>query len=235
MNLKGLFAGVIMLIISYGSVTYGQSADKSSLKYNGGLSLGYNRGFGIQTSLSAFNFSPGFRAKLRLGIGMTFLNPGSAAEARRIFINNATNGVPEKNGRSLDVRFDFMFPRTYFGNSNSFLVMGPRYSTFRGHFNYVDGNEVFDVISRQWGAGLGFEHQFKMTEKLTLSLAYGLDFYVPSTLTGHDTSYSPNNENVNPENDNQHDDVPFKYKDANKAIMQPQFMPRMLLGLNFNL
>jgi hypothetical protein len=235
MRLKGLFAGIIILLLNCGSIIYGQSADKNPLKYNGGIVLGYNRGFGIQTNLTASNFGASFPAKLRLGLGLTLLNPGSAADARRIFINNATNGVPEKNGRSFDVRFDFMLPRTFFGNSHSFLVFGPRFSTFRGHFNYVDGNEVFDVTSSQFGAGLGIEHQFKMTEKLSLSLAYGLDFYIPSTLTGHDTSYSPDNDNVNPENDNQHDDVEFKYKDANKAIAQPMFMPRFMLGLNFNL
>jgi hypothetical protein len=235
MKIKGLFAGIIMLIISYGSVTYGQGTDKSPLKYNAGLLMGYNRGFGIQTNLTASNFGPSFNARLRLGIGLTFLNPGNAGDARRVFINNATNGVPEKNGRSFDFRFDVMFPKTIFGNSHSFLVLGPRFSTFRGHFDYVDGNEVFDVTSTQWGVGLGIEHQFKMTEKLALSLAYGLDFYLPSTLTGHDTSYSPNNDNVNPEENDQRDNAPYEYRDANKAIAQPEIMPRFMIGLNFNL
>jgi len=235
MILKRIITGIAVLIFGYGSVTYGQTTEKSPLKYNASIFTGYNRGLGIQTSLTASGFGNSFPAKLRLGIGMTFLNPGNASDARRIFINNATNGVPEKNGRSFDVRFDFMFPKWIFGNGHSFIVLGPRYSTFRGHFNYVDGNEVFDVTSQQWGVGVGIEHQFKMTEKLALSLAYGLDFYYPGTLTGHDTSYSPDNDNINPENDNEHDDVPFKYRDANKAIGQPEFMPRFMLGLNFKL
>jgi hypothetical protein len=234
MRLKRSIAAITIIILTVGSVTYGQD-NKNQVKYNAGVLLGYNRGFGVQTNFTAFNFSPAFRTKLRLGIGLTFLNPGNAADARRIFINDATNGVPEKNGNSFDFRFDFMFPKSVFGHSNSYIVLGPRFSTFRGHFDYVDGNEVFDVTSTQWGAGLGIEHRFRMTDKLSLSLAYGVDFYFPSTLTGHDTSYSPDNDNVNPEEDNQRDYIPFEYRDANKAIRQPELMPRFMLGINLDL
>jgi hypothetical protein len=128
-----------------------------------------------------------------------------------------------------------MFPKTIFGDSHSYLVLGPRFSTFRGHFDYVDGNEVFDVTSTQWGAGVALENHFKMTDKLTLLLSYGLDYYLPSTLTGHDTSYSPDNDNINPEENDRNDNNPFVYKDANKAIAQPAFMPRFMIGMTLNL
>jgi hypothetical protein len=233
--MKRLLAGITLLMISLGSTVYGQEKDKNPLKYTAGIGTGYNRGFGVQTYLSAYNFGSGFPVELRVGIGLTLLNPGNAADARRIFINNATNGVPEKSGRSFDFRFDFLFPKTVFGNDNSYVVVGPRFSTFRGHFDYVDGNEVFDVTSDQWGIGIGLENHFKLTEKLSLFLAYGVDGYLPSTLSGHDTSYSPDNDNVNAEENNQNNDAPFKYKDANKAIKQPFIMPRFLIGLNFNL
>ena len=231
--MKAFLAVITMLLICPGITICGQESQRNQLKYHAGIITGYNRGLGIQTNLTAFNFGPSFPASLRFGIGVSFINPGNAADARRIFINNATNGVPEKNGRSFDLRFDFLIPRTILGNTNSFLVLGPRFSTFRGHFNYVDGNEVFDVTSTQWGAGAGIEHQFRMTQKLILLIAYGLDYYIPSTLTGHDTSYSPDNDNVNPEEDNQRDNVPFRYRDANKSIYQPAFMPRLMMGLIF--
>jgi len=235
MNIKALLAGIGMLLISAGSTLQGQDAEKAPLKYQLGIMTGYNRGFGIQTNLTAYNFPKDFPLRLRLGIGISLIDPGNAADARRIFINNATNGVPEKNGRSFDFRLDFLFPKTVFGNSNSFLIIGPRFSTFRGHFDYVDGNEVFDVTSTQWGAGAALENHFKLTQKLSLVLNYGLDVYLPSTLTGHDTSYSPNNDNVNPEENNQNNDNPFQYKDANKAIRQPFIMPHIMIGVNFNL
>jgi hypothetical protein len=235
MSIKGLLAGISMLLISVGSATYGQVADTSPLKYYGGILTGYNRGFGIQANLTAYNFPKDLPIELRLGMGISLINPGNATDACRIFINNATNGVPEKNGRSFDFRFDFLFPKRIFGNDHSFLVLGPRFSTFRGHFDYVDGNEVFDVTSTQWGAGAGLENHFKLTQKLTLVLNYGVDIYLPGTLTGHDTSYSPNNDNVNPEENNQNNDNPFTYKDADKAIRQPFIMPHFMIGVNFNL
>ena len=46
---------------------------------------------------------------LCLGIGYTTLDPGNASDARRIFINNATNGVPKKKGKAFDYRLDFMW------------------------------------------------------------------------------------------------------------------------------
>lgn len=51
----------------------------------------------------------------------------------------------------------------------------------------------------------------------------------------HDTSYSPDNDNVNPRNDNENNDTPFTYKDANAAIYQPAFMPYAMIGLNVKL
>jgi hypothetical protein len=168
-------------------------------------------------------------------MGCTFLNPGNAADARRIFINNATNGEPEKKGRSFDYRIDFLLPKSIFNMNHSYIVFGPRFSTFRGEFKYVGGNEDFEVTSHQWGIGGGIENHIKLAQNLTLLIIVGLDTYFPSTLTGHDTSYSPANDNVNPENDNQNNDAPFTYRDANKAIKQPMFMPRAMIGVNFNL
>jgi hypothetical protein len=235
MKKKEIFAGFAIVLISISSATYAQENARSPLKFSAGIITGYNRGFGIQPDLTIYNFGQGFPFELRLGIGLSLLNPGNAADARRIFVNNATNGVPEKKGRAVDYRLDFMLPRSVFGINNSYLVFGPRYSSFTGHFNYIDGNEVFDVTSQQWGIGAGIENHFKMTEKLTLLIVYGLDYFFPGTLTGHDTSYSPDNDNVNAENDNQNDNRAFTYKDANRAINQPVFMPRIMLGINFKL
>ena len=73
-----------------------------------------------------------------------------------------------------------------------------------------------------------------MSQNLDLVIALGLDYYLPSTLHGHDTSYSPDNDNVNPRNDNENDDTPFTYKDANEAISQPSFMPFAMIGVTFD-
>ena len=113
--------------------------------------------------------------------------------------------------------------------------MGPRGSSFKGNFKYVGGNEEFDVVSQQWGLGGGLETRFSMSSSLNLLITAGLDYYFPSTLHGHDTSYSPDNDNVNARNNNENNDEPFTYKEADEGIGQPRFMPFALVGLTFNL
>ncbi len=235
MKIKEIAIFFAFFVIITGSVVYGQEGVKSPSKFSVGIITGYNRGFGFQGNFMVQNFASEFPFEIRFGIGYTFLNPGNASDARRIFINNATNGVPEKKGGSYDFRLDFLLPKSIFRIEHSYIVFGPRYSTFKGNFKFIGGNEDFDVTSHQWGIGGGIENHFKMTHKLDLVIVLGLDYYFPSTLTGHDTSYSPDNDNVNPRNDNQNNDVPFTYKDANKAINQPGFMPRVMVGVSFNL
>jgi hypothetical protein len=235
--MKGRIPTVIMvLIISFFPYkSFSQEGTINQLKFSGEVLTGYNRGLGIHTNITASNFAPQFPFKLRFGLGYTFLNPGDALDARRIFINNNTNGTPEKHGRSIDLRLDLLISKTVFNINHSYLVFGPRFSAFKGDFKYVGGNEDFEVKSHQWGIGAGIENHFKMTKNLDLVIAYGLDFYVPSTLTGHDTSYSPDNDNINATRDNQNDNIYFIYKDANRAIRQPEFMPYLLLGVSFGL
>ncbi len=207
------------------------NAQKSKLSI--GLQTGYNGGFGIQPQLTIYNLTKDVKMHVRIGLGYTSLNPGNALEARRIFINNNTNGTPEKSGTNLDARIDFMFPNKFL--NNSYFNIGPRFSSFKADYKFIGGNEFFDVTSTQWGLGLGAGNFFKISQKLDLEFSLGADYYFSSTITGHDTSYSPDDENINPRNDNQNDNQPFTYEDADKAINQPKFVPRLLLGLNYHL
>lgn len=233
MNRLRTFVLIAILSLGIGHTTSGQEKVKKLSNISAGVLTGYNRGYGVQANLTLHKNELPF--KLRVGLGYSFINPGNAADTRRIFINNATNGTPEKAGRSIDYRLDFLIPRSVFGLSHSYLILGPRGSSFKGNFAYIGGNEEFDVTSRQWGVGLGLESHFNMTQNLNLVIAAGLDYYLPGILHGHDTSYSPDNDNVNPRNDNQNDNVAFTYKDANKAIYQPSFMPFAMIGLTMNL
>jgi hypothetical protein len=234
MRTKQIVVLLCVLFIGITSNAYGQKKAKGSSKVSAGILTGYNRGYGIQANLSLNSLTSELPFGLRFGAGYTFLNPGNSADARRIFINNATNGTPEKSGRSIDYRLDFLFPKSIFGLKHSYIIVGPRGSSFKGNFKYVGGNEEFDVVSRQWGLGAGVESHFTMSQNLDLVIALGLDYYLPSTLHGHDTSYSPDNDNVNPRNDNENDDTPFTYKDANEAICQPSFMPFAMIGVTFD-
>jgi hypothetical protein len=202
-------------------------------KFALGLNAGYNRGLGFQTNFTIFDFVKDTPIHLRFGLGYTSLNPGNAADARRIFINNATNGTPEKSGQSIDLRLDFLIPFELF--NDSFISIGPRYSSFKGNYKFIGGNEFFDITSNQWGVGAGIGNFFEISNRLDLEINAGLDYYLSSTLSGHDTSYSPDDENINPRDDNQNDNIPFTYSDANEAIQQPQLMPRVMIGVIYKL
>jgi hypothetical protein len=235
MKTKKLLIVLCMLLVATAYTAYGQEKGSGASKVYAGFLTGYNRGYGIQANVGLTNVGNESPIELRFGLGYTFLNPGNALDARRIFINNNTNGTPEKSGRSIDYRLDFIFHKPIFGLQHSYLILGPRGSSFKGNFAYIGGNEEFDVISNQWGLGVGLENRTSIAANLNLVVAVGLDYYIPSTLTGHDTAYSPDNDNVNTRNDNENDDEPFTYKDANEAIKQPGLMPYAMIGLTLNL
>jgi hypothetical protein len=90
-----------------------------------GLESGYNRGFGFNSSLTALNPLESLDVNMRFGLGYTRLDPGNSADARRIFIYNATNGVPEEKGRTFDYRLDFLWSTDLFDLEESYLVAGP--------------------------------------------------------------------------------------------------------------
>lgn len=226
-----LALGVAM---SLSNSMYSQESQSKS-KFSTAIIGGYNGGFGANLSLTAHKPVESLPIDVRFGIGYTSLDPGDSADARRIFINNATNGVPEEKGRTYDYRLDALWPVTLIESARSYIVFGPRYSSFRGNFKYVGGNEDFDVTTKQFGAGLGAESHFKMNASLDLLVAIGLDYYFDSTLKGHDTQYSPDDDNVNAQNDNQNDNVEFTYNDADEAINQPDLTPRVMIGISYHL
>ena len=225
---------ILLLLLTWSQVSNAQEQNKFKQKTDFQFTAGINRGFGLGANLILHDLSQEFPFDIRVGLGYTWLQPGSSTKARKIFINNATNGVPEDKGHSMDVRLDFMKPMTLLGNSNSYWFIGPRYSKFKGNFKYVGGNEDFDITSSQYGLGGGFESHYKISEGLQLILTGGLDYFFAAKLQGHDTSYYPDNDNVNARTNNEND-TNFKYKDADKAIDQPQFMPRFMVGIQLDL
>lgn len=223
------FTFFIALALATCSSLFAQDTSKFSL----GLKAGYNSGIAFQTNITLYDFVQDTPFHVRFELGYTSLNPGISPDARRIFINNATNGTPEKKGYTLDYRLDFLIPVDFL--NDSFLKVGPRYSNFKGNFNYIGGNENFDVTSNQWGFGVGAGNMFEISEKLNLELNLGFDYFLSNTLNGHDTSYSPDDENINPRDDNQNNDVEFTFDDADEAINQPKYMPNLMLGINYKL
>ncbi|HVO75009.1 MAG TPA: hypothetical protein VMT35_13360 [Ignavibacteriaceae bacterium] len=201
--------------------------DKPNPHLSGGLNLGYNGGFGVQGNLSISDFALDFPLSIRIGLGYTIVDPGNPVKAREIFINDATNGVPEESGRFWDLRMDFLYPVKIFNLKRAYLYGGPRYSLFSGDFNFVDGNEFFTISSNQWGIGLGSEASFLLSERFDFVVTAGFDYYFLGTIEGHDTAYQPDGEIISGRED-------FTYKDADNAINQPKFIGKAMMGFNYH-
>jgi hypothetical protein len=223
-----LLASLVLLCVSSVEVA-GQELDSGSshgARFSTGLQMGYSSGFGVQAFGVASDFAEGFPLQARLGIGLTSLDAGDPADARRVFINNATNGIPEENGQSWDFSLDVGYPVSLLSMKRAFLLGGVRYSRFKGNFKYIGGNEDFDVKSNHWGIGTALQSYFAMGGRFDLVLDAGLDYYFSSTLTGHDTSYDPGGTAVNPRED-------YTYSDADAAVGQPKLRPILMLGANY--
>ena len=213
-----LFFSIIPIIFS----------NAKSATYQVGISTGYYNGISWQLQGEVSDFATNFPLTARLAIGHTYLDPGNSAAARRIFINNAMNGIPEKSGGTWNYRFDLLFPIKLKSIPNAKLLFGPRYDRYKGNFKYIGGNEDFDVTSAQWGLGVGLESSFSISRKLALRLVSGLDHLIKSDLKGHDTSYSPNGEDVNPRED-------YSFSDADRAINQPGNELYVMIGFTYQL
>jgi hypothetical protein len=185
---------------------------------------GFQNGPSVQVILQASDFAQGLPVQARLRLGRTGVEPGNPGEARRIFINDATNGTPREAGETLDLGLDAILP---FGPRTG-LVGGVRYSRFKANFKYVGGNEDFDVTSRHWGLAGGLEANYPIGRGMTLLVSGGGEYFFQSRLAGHDTSYSPDGDHVNPRKD-------YTFADADEAVGQPEWRPFLLLGVSFHL
>lgn len=193
---------------------------------------GFNRGFGINAQFTFHNFAPDIKGHIRFGVGYTILNPGNAKDVQKIFVGDATNGVSSRQGKTIDFRIDYLMAKKFFNFDNSYLFFGPRYVNFEASFNNAEEN--FNVTYRQVGLGIGAENYFYLDRKFDLVVATGIDYFFPGTLYGPRTFYKPTNENINATT-NPITNKPYNYKDANKAIKQPQLMPRIFVGIAYYL
>jgi hypothetical protein len=196
--------------------------------FNLSLLAGTKGGASVQVGGMVTDFAKGFPLGVEASIAYAWRDPGNAYDARRIFVNDNTNGTPEKSGYFWDLRFDFLRRVRALGMENLDLLAGARYSMFVGHFEYIGGNEDFDVTSNQFGLGLGARASFPMGSRIALTVLAGADYYFPAALEGHDTIYRPDDENVNSKHD-------YTYATADEAINQPTFVPVLMIGLTFNL
>lgn len=194
--------------------------------FYGGLNVGYTGGLGIHATGSFMDFTRDLPLSARFTLGYNAASAGDPYQARQIFINDNTNGDPEKSAHTWQFRFDLMFPTFKLGPQTLYLFVGPRYASYTANFNYIGGNENFDVTSKGWGAGFGFESWFVVGDTSDFVLQLGLDWYADTVLSGHDTSYSPSGDDVNPRNG-------YDYAAADDAIGQPSLEVLAMMGMRF--
>jgi hypothetical protein len=218
--LPGVALLIVLLICPWSSSTAGD--------FNASLLGGYNGGGGLRGTLQASNFAQGFPLALEAGIGYSWREPGNPEAARKIFINDNTDGTPEESGWMWDFRLDFLYKVNILGLRDARLFAGVRYSMFTADFKYVGGNEDFEVSSNQWGIGVGARTTFPIGQKVGFTILAGVDNFFASTLEGHDTAYSPDGTAVNGREG-------YSYSDADAAIHQPKFQPVFMIGLTYGL
>jgi hypothetical protein len=225
--LKEELMKVMRLLILTSLVVIAAATGSRAADFRAGLLVGYTGGLGFRASGMVSNFAAGFPLGLEAGVTFTSLDPGRAPESRRIFINDATNGTPEKSGSRWDLRLDFLHRVRMLGLNDASLFAGVRHSRFTANFKFVGGNEDFDVTSNQWGVGFGLRAAFPVSQRLSFVLSGGVDWYFSGTLYGHDTSYSPDGETVNGRHN-------YTFSDADEAVNQPTLLPVGLFGLTYS-
>jgi hypothetical protein len=197
-------------------------------KFSFGVLFGYTNNFGINLSATISEFTYDLPLSIRFSGGYNVREAGNPLDARKVFINDNTNGDPDEFGHSVDLRLDFTYPIKIFSIRKSFLYVGPRYSMHTSTFEFIGGNEFFDITTSQFGLGAGLESHFGISPNLSFVVSGGFDYYFDAQIGGHDSAYNPDGTAVSGRND-------YTYTDADNAINQPKYEFRFMAGLNFGL
>jgi hypothetical protein len=215
-----------ILLILYSLLVLFLVQGSLAAEFRGGINLGYNGGTGFDINGTAYHFAQDFPLAVRFNLGYSVFDPGNANEARKIFINNDEGGTIEEKGSVYRFGLDFLYPVRLLKLPESYVIVGPRYDSFTGNFKFIGDNEDFDVTSNHWGIGLGLETGFPISRKFDFILNTGVDYFFASTLYGHDTSYGPDGQSNNPQED-------YQYSDADDAINQPKLEFRFMVGFSY--
>ncbi len=204
-----------------------QAAPARAADLSVGVAGGWQGGGVLRLGASATNVWRGVPLSFELGVGHAFIDPGDPAAARRVFINENTDGTPEESGGVWDFRADAVWRLKLWGMKDLGAVLGVRYSRYAGRFKYVGGNEDFTISSNAWGVGLGARAAWPVGKRLSVTAALGLDWFPRQKLYGHDASYTSNNVNNGRED--------FTWSDADAAVNQPWLLPSLLVGMSWSL
>ncbi len=108
-----------------------QPLPASAGPFYGGLNVGYTGGLGIQATSSFMDFARDLPLSARFTLGYNSASAGDPYAARQIFINDNTNGDPEKSASTWQFRVDLMFPAFTIGPQTLYLLPVPGTPTIR--------------------------------------------------------------------------------------------------------
>jgi len=212
--------GILLMILVAGGL--------GAVDFYIGAQGGFAQGGGGGLEVSVIDITENYPLSVKAGIGyFTNKDPGNAEAARRIFINDNQGGDIKKEGQNWLYWADLGW--TFYENEQIQLDLfgGGRYSTFAAYFEYAGDNEAFYARTEAYGLGGGGEVRFFLNPRYYLSLAAGVDGFFKSHLYGHGQfSYNPEGVDDNPRND-------YTYEDADEAVNQPDFIPRVTLGIHY--
>ncbi len=221
---------ITILLAFNANLSVGQNAPSFSAapKYFLDIQTGYADYFSISASGTIADFTYDVPLAIKFGISYNINNAGDPWAARKIFINDNTDGDPTKSGHSFNLRLDFAYPVNLFPVRRTYLYAGPRLSFYTATFEFVGGNEFFDIQTTQFGLGAGLEVHLGMSQNLSFIISGGVDYFFDSEIGGHDTFYSPDGTEISGRLD-------YTYDEADQAIGQPDFVVRLMVGLSFAL
>jgi hypothetical protein len=172
-------------------VTLALLSSSRAADFSASLQTGYNGGLCFGSSAMLSGFAQGFPLAIELTLNHIRMEPGSPEKARKIFINDATDGTPEKFGYAWDVQLDFLHRVKMLDLRDAFVYVGVRRSMFTANFKFVGGNEFFDIQTDQWGIGAGVKATFPMASHVGFTVKLGAEHHFASSLYGHDTMARP--------------------------------------------
>jgi hypothetical protein len=85
---------------------------------------------------------------------------------------------------------------------------------------------VGGLVGYRAGLGAGLEGYFDISDRFQFVIGGGVDYFFDAELTGHDTTYSPDGDHVNPRDD-------YTYDDARDAVNALGLEGRAVIGISY--
>lgn len=220
---------VVALVLLCGAAIPSHALEKYNI-----LMTGYYDGPSVAGAIGlgeAFDKVPlGFE----LGLGYSWTRTGDPILASQVFINQNQVGQTDtqSSGGVLDLSINATYPLAKKYGSAKFVAFGgPRYARWDVRHEYTNNNEDFDVVAHVWGLGGGVRGVLPLSKNFSAILQVELNYYLRSSIYGHDATYYPDGSAINPRTNGR--GYTYTYDDALRATTVPHIRPRAMIGIQF--